>query len=301
MTVKKLKREAVYLIARFFVWLCNIVPRNLAIFVGGWLGLAAWKLIPRDQHKVHRHLSLAYPNQLTCGQRENIGRGLFINFGRNLADLVRFKKHFASEIKPLISVEGLEHFDAAYHRGKGMIGITGHIGNFELLAAYLASCGYRIAVIGRELQDRRLDKFLTENRNAVGLKNIATTDSPRRVLSWLKSGGVLGVLIDTDSTRVRNMFIPAFGRLSNTPVGQTIIGLRAGSAFLPAVCLRLPNNRYKVVLRPAIEISPSGDTERDVYEVTLKCTKALEEIIDEHRDQWIWLHNRWRTKAPVAP
>ena len=169
------------------------------------------------------------------------------------------------------------------------------------MAAYLASCGYRIAVIGRELQDPRLDRFLTENRSAVGLENIATTDSPRRVLSWLKSGGVLGVLIDTDSTRVRNMFIPAFGRLSNTPVGQTIMGLRAGSAFLPAACLRLPNNRYKVILRPPIEISPSGDTERDVYEVTLKCTKALEEIIDDHQDQWIWLHNRWRTKAPVAP
>jgi len=133
------------------------------------------------------------------------------------------------------------------------------------------------------------------------LTNIATTDSPRRVLSWLKSGGVLGVLIDTDSTRVRNMFIPSFGRLSSTPVGQTIIGLRAGSAFIPAACLRLPNNRYKVILRPPVEISPSGDTERDVYEVTLKCTMALEEIINEHRDQWIWLHNRWRTKAPVAP
>jgi KDO2-lipid IV(A) lauroyltransferase len=300
MTAREMKREAVYLVGRVFIWLGNALPRGLAVFVGGWLGLAAWKLLPRDQHKVHRHLSLVYGGRLTVGQRENIGRTVYINFGRNLTDLVRMRRHFATEIRPCISTEGLNHFQTAYDRGRGLIGVTGHIGNFELLAAYIASLGYRIAVIGRELQDARLDRFLVDNRRMMGLTNIATTDSPRKALSWLKSGGAIGVLIDTDSARVRSMFIPAFGRLSNTAVGQTIIGLRTGAAFLPMACLRLPDNRYRIVIRPPVEATPSGDFERDVYEVTLKCTRALEEIIDAHRDQWIWLHNRWRTSAPFT-
>jgi len=293
---KKTKRTVVYLLVRFVAGLFNVVPRRLAIYVGGWLGLAAWRLSAKDQHKAVRHLSLAYGNQVSHGDKLRIGRQFFINSGKNIADVVRFKKHFASEIKPLIEAEGMEHFDAARRRGKGIFGVTGHIGNFELLAAFIQSAGYEVAVIGRELYDPRLDRLLTENREAVGLTNIATTDSPKRLLGWLKQGKVIGVLIDTDSHRVRGEFIPAFGRWSYTPVGQSILGLRIGAAFLPSVCLRMPGDRYRVVVKPMIEIEPSGDFDTDVYNVTLKCTQALEEIIRAHPDQWPWQHNRWRTR-----
>ncbi len=294
---KKIKHDITYCLIRLFMALCNILPRNAAMFVGAWLGLAAWKLIPREQHRVHRHLSLVYQDDINYEQKRNIGRSFFINSGKNLADVVRFRRHFATEIRPLISVEGLEHWEAAYRRGRGVLGVAGHLGNFELLAAYVQSLGYDIAVIGREMYDPRLDKLLVENRLAVGLTNIATSDSPRRLLAWLRSGKGVGVLIDTDSPRVRGIFVPVFGRLANTPVGQSMIGLKTGSAFLPSACLRTPDNRYRVVFKPPIELKPSGDFETDVYQVTLKCTKALEEIIEEHKEQWIWLHNRWRTKV----
>ncbi|MDD5426738.1 MAG: hypothetical protein PHN52_09685, partial [candidate division Zixibacteria bacterium] len=77
---------------------------------------------------------------------------------------------------------------------------------------------------------------------------------------------------------------------------QTIIGLRAGAAFLPMACLRTRDNRYKIIIYPPVEYPP-GDTSEDcIYQVTLKCTKALEEIINSHKDQWSWIHNRWRTR-----
>lgn len=299
--LKKLKRSTVYGGTRLFISLCNRVPRRVAVFVAGWLGLAAWKLLPRDRYRAHRHLWLVYGDRLSWSQRENLGRTMFVNFGRNLADMARMRRHYASEIRPLVTVEGLEHFDAAYRQGKGVIGITGHIGNFELMGVHVASLGYDIAVIGRKMYDARLDQLLVENRRALGLTNFATTDSPHKVLSWLRSGRAIGVLIDTDSRRVRSMFMPAFGRLSNTPVGQSIIGLRAGAAFVPMACLRCGGGRYRIVIRPQVEITASGDLQADVRRLTLLCTKALEEIIHCHRDQWIWLHNRWRTPAGIAP
>ena len=272
------------------------MPRRLAVYVGGWFGLAVWRLSPGDQHRAVRHLGLAFGDKLTHREKLNIGRSFFINSGKNVADVLRFKKHFASQIKPLIESEGMEHFAEAHARGKGLIGVTGHIGNFELMAAYMQSEGYEVAVIGRELYDPRLDRLLLENREAVGLTTIATTDSPKRIVKWLRDGKVLGVLIDTDSHRVRGEFIPAFGRWSYTPIGQTLLGLKTGAAFVPAACLRTAGNRYKVVVKPAIDYKPTGDTAADVYQVTLRCTRALEEIIRENLDQWPWQHNRWRTK-----
>jgi KDO2-lipid IV(A) lauroyltransferase len=295
---KKTKRTAVYLLIRLVAWLVNVVPRRVAVYLGGWLGLAAWRLSVRERHKAVRHLTLVYGDQLTHRDKLAIGRSFFANSGKNVVDVLRFRKNFAREIKPLVEVEGMEHFVAAWHRNQGVIGVTGHIGNFELLAAFIQSEGYDSAVIGRELYDPRLSRLLIENREAVGLTTIATTDSPKRVIGWLRGGKALGVLIDTDSHRVRGEFIPAFGRWSYTPVGQTILGLKTGAAFVPMACLRTPEDRYRLVIRPEIRIEPSGNFDADVYNVTLKCTRALEEIIREHPDQWPWQHNRWRTRRP---
>lgn len=294
---KRFRHWLTFTLANTLIVFFNVISRRLALFIGSWLGLTAWSLLPRDRHRIRRHLTLAWGNRVTERERSRLGRSFFVNSGKNLVDIIRFRRHYHSELKPLIECQGLEHWDEAYRKGRGVIGVTGHIGNFELLAVYLQSLEpYDIAVVGREMYDKRMDRLLVENRQAMGLTNIATTDSPRRFLQWLRDGKAMGVLIDTDSFRVRSMFIPAFGRLSNTPVGQTLIGLKAGSAFVPGACVRLPDDRYRVVFKAAIEYPPTGDSERDVYEITLRCTRALEEIISEYPDQWIWLHNRWHTR-----
>ena len=293
---KKLKRDLVYYPSAAFVRLVNIIPRSTAIFLGSVLGLTLHALLHRDRHKMFRHLTLAFGESLPDTDKRRIGRKFFVNSGRNLIEVARFKKHYEKEIRPLVTVEGLEHFDRAYKAGKGLIGVTGHIGNFELLAVHVAAMGYRIAVIGREMYDPRLNRLLVENREATGLTNIQTTDSPRKMMGWLKEGGAVGVLIDTDSFRVRSMFVPFFGRLSNTPVGQSAVGLRVGAAFLPMACVRTAGNRYRIIIKPAIDYEPTGDNDRDIYEITLRCTQALEEIIRQYPDQWIWIHNRWHTR-----
>ena len=294
--LKKLKRDAVNVLTHLAFLLFNVIPRRLAVFVGACLGLVAWAVLTRDRYKIFRHLTLVFGDRMTSHQKRNIARSFFVNSGKNLADMCRFKNYYATEIKPLISIEGLDEFDAAYKRGKGILGITGHIGNFELLPVYFANLGYRIGVIGREIYDRRLDSLLVGNREAFGITNFPTTESPRNILRWLKTGGVLGVLIDTDSIRVRGTFIPFFGRLANTPFGQSLLGLRTEAAFLPVACLRTSDNRYRIIVKPEVRIKPSGNAEEDAYRMTLGCTKALEEIIEENKSQWIWLHNRWHTR-----
>ena len=295
-SAKKLKRNLVYLTIRMVMGFLNRIPHRLALFTGSLIGLTAWRLLVKDRYLIHRHLSLAFDPLMSSESKQNIARTFFINSGKNLVDVCRFKKYFNSQIKPMVSVTGLEEFDNAYHKGKGLIGITGHIGNFELLPVYMASLGYRIGVIGRQLYESRLDELLVGNRKAFGITNFTTTDSPRKILSWLKTGGALGVLIDTDSTRIRTAFVPFFGRPANTPIGQALIGLRTGSAFLPIACLRTDDNHYRIIIKPEVKISSTGNLEHDAYLITVECTRELEKIIMENKSQWIWLHNRWHTR-----
>jgi len=262
---------------------------------GSLFGLAAWRALPRERHRIVRHLDLAYGETMSHRERELVARKFFINTGKNLIDILRVRRYYESQMKSRIVVEGAEHMEAAYRKGKGVLGITGHIGNFELLAVHVAGMGYPVAAIGREMYDKRMDKLLVENREALGVSNISTTDSPRRVLNWLKKGGVLGVLIDIDSIRIRSEFVPVFNRMALTPVGQSIMGLKMGSAFVPSACIREDNDDYKVIFKPEVQIERTDDFDADVVSMTAACSRALEQIIDEYRDQWIWLKNRWTT------
>ncbi|MFH1373651.1 MAG: lysophospholipid acyltransferase family protein [bacterium] len=293
---KRLKRNTVYLLVWLVQKFFDTVPRRLALFVGAWLGLVAHHLLPRDRYRIDRHLSLAFDDSLTPSEKREIARSFFVNTGKNLADICRFRNHFATEISPRVSIEGLDIFDTAYRRGRGLLCVTGHIGNFELLAAYFSGLGYKVGVVGRRLYDARLDQLLVSNREAMGIVNFATTSSPREVLRWLHAGHGLGVLIDTDSIRVRGAFVPFFGRLANTPIVPSLLALKAGAAILPVACLRTIDDGYRIIVRPEVKTVPSGDTDRDARLLTAACVRALEEIITDHKSQWIWLHNRWHTR-----
>lgn len=295
---KRIKRSLIYLLARAGKFWFNLLPRPLALWKGASLGWLAWLMLRRDRRKIDANLRRVYGDRLSAAERRAIGRRFFINSGKNLVDLMRFTRHYRSEIAPLVTVEGLEHFDRAYKAGKGVIGVTGHIGNFELLAAHIVSLGYEAAAIGREMYDIRLDRMLVKNRESVGLTNFATTDSPKRIFRWLQSGKVLGVLIDIDSSRVRGEFVPFFGIPARTPLGHAVIGVKVGAAFLPMACVRTPHNRYHLIIRPAVQIPGGLSEEAAALHVTTMCNSALEEIIDSHRDQWIWLHDRWASRPP---
>ncbi len=272
------------------------MPRSAAVALGGALGRLAAGTSKKDRRIAVRNLELAFGEKMSAKDRETTFRNIFVNFGKSAVDVLRFQKHFREEIMPLVDIEGRDNFDRVYNRGRGIIAITGHLGNFELIPVFMGRLGYKVSAIGRELYDKRLDRLLVNNREKMGVVNVDTKESPRHLLRLLHQGYALGVLIDTDSMRVRSMFIPAFGRPSNTPIGQSILGLKTGAGFIPLACVR-DGKRYKLIIKPEVTIEKSGNFEKDVYNITKKCTRALEEIIREYRDQWIWFHDRWCTKS----
>lgn len=300
LTLKQLKRGLIVIIVRSMVRLVNLIPRRLGIFIFSWLGLLGWWLDAKDRHRIRRHLGLVYKDSLSTVEKDRIGRSFFVNSARNLVDVVRLQRHYQSEIADLIEVEGLENFDRAYKRGNGLIGISAHIGNFEMMGVFLASQGYSIGVIGRRMYDDRMDRLLVGNREALGLKNFYTTESPRKVLRWLADGKAIGVLMDTDSMRVRSRLLPSFNRLSYTPVGHIQMAFRTKAALVPSFCIRIENDRYKVIFQPALEYDPGRGSEADINRVARQCNRVIDKFIDEHRDQWIWIHNRWHTSPEAA-
>ncbi len=242
------------------------------------------------------NLKLAFGKQMNDTKLVKLARQVFKNVGQNVADAVRLSKMSWEDVKKITSIEGIEHFDQAYRSGKGVIALTGHIGNFELLGAYFSLKGYKLSVVGRELYDPRLDRLLVKNRESVGLENIPSSAGVKHILKALRSGRALGVLADQDSSRVRGVFINFFGKPARTPVGPALLAYKTGSPIVPMAIVRTNQDRYKIMVKPQIKLSFSADRDNDVLETTQRYTLILESIIRRYPDQWLWMHDRWRSK-----
>ncbi len=292
---KRLRRATVYYGLRFLIGIVNVLPRGMVIWLGEGLGRLLYAALPKQRQMIRHNLTIAFGDSLGEHESSAIGRRFFANAGASLIDVVRLPRHYQRDLAQRIEVDGREHWDRACATGRGVIGITGHLGNWELLAAHVRTFGHPIGVIGRELYQKRLDDLLIANRSTMGLENFATTDSPKRLISWLRTGNALGVLIDNDSHRVRSMMVPFFGRLANTPVGQSVLAIKLDCVVLPMACVRITGNRYRLIIQPPIPVERTDDTDYDIWRLTAHCTAALETLIREYKDQWAWIHDRWHT------
>ena len=126
----------------------RLLPRKVSLALGGWLACLAHLSLPKERKITHQNLKTFYSPQ-DSSQLNSLSRSVFINIGKSAADAVCLPKWKDKDFRELVWVEGLTRFDSAYKRGKGLIAVTGHISNFELIAAYFSWLGYKTAVIGR--------------------------------------------------------------------------------------------------------------------------------------------------------
>jgi KDO2-lipid IV(A) lauroyltransferase len=293
---KRIKNWFLFRLITALISFLNFLPRNTAISLAGFLGRLSYFLISPARRKTNENLKLSFGNEKTGKQLRKIAVQVFVNLGKNVVDAVRLKKMKWDDVDKITEIEGLEYFDTAYRAGKGVIGFTGHIGNFELMAAYFSLRGYKLSVIGREVYDPRLDRLLVENRESVGLKNISSFAGVKPLLRVLKKGEFLGILADQDSSRIRGIFVDFFGRPARTPVGPVLLAYKTGSPIVPMAIVRKEKNRYKIIVKPPVELACSDNQEKDITDTLQRSTDALASIIRQYPDQWLWMHDRWKSR-----
>lgn len=294
---RRIKNDIIYYVIRGLLAVFDLMSRTVALMFGRFFGEIAAIIDIKERRLAEENLTNVYGDEWDKLRIKLVAKECFVKFGLNTVDVILSRRWTGKELDELIDVEGYDHFKSAFDLGKGVVGLTGHIGNFELMAAWYTSVkDIPLSVIGRELYDKRLDELIVGNREHFGLENIPSDAPARKVLSVLKEGKMLGVLLDLDSSRVSGYFAPFFGRPANTAAGPVVIGRKTGSPVVPMAMFRTPDNRYLVKILPAFEIDNTEDKEADIINGLTRCNSALEELINYDPTQWIWIHNRWRSK-----
>jgi KDO2-lipid IV(A) lauroyltransferase len=294
---KQVKNDIIYYLVRGLIAVFDQLPRHTALMLGRFFGEIAALVDIKERKLAEQNLRNVYGEKWSDLKIQLVAKECFTMMGLNTADVILSRRWTGKELEELIDVEGYEHFENAYAEGKGVIGLTGHIGNFELFAAWFSSVrNIPLSVIGREIYDKRLDGLIVENRQRFGLENIPSNAPARKLLSVLKEGKMIGVLLDLDSSKVAGYFAPFFGQPANTAAGPVVIGRKTGSPVVPMAMFRRPDDRFLVKILPAFRINNTDDKEADIIDGLTRCNRALEELINFDPAQWIWIHDRWKSK-----
>ena len=176
-------------------------------------------------------------------------------------------------------------------KGRGALLVTGHLGCWELLGAWLAHGLDGAAVVTGTVRNPAVDQLLQDRRRALGIEPLARDRGARPVLRALAAGLVVGVLID-QNTGVASAQTPFLGQPAPTPLGPARIARRRGVPLLPAVIVREDTGW---VVRHGDPIDPAATS--DEYELTAQCNRALEDLIRRNPDQWVWFHDRWNLES----
>jgi len=287
---------------RTTLWVLFVILRRIpwtsALAWGTATGTLAYHLSARYRNVADKNLKIAYGDSLTVRERQDLIKRVFQHFTR--AMLVEFLKGsdmtFA-EIRDRVKLDSMESLEAAEARGKGVILIAAHLGNWEWSAKYLALAGHPIMVIARQSEDEKFNALTDQIRGNGGNTVHRRGDSPRALLKTLRENGRIAIVPDQKS---EDVFVPFFGKLAGTVAGPAVLALKTGATLLPLFCPRQPDGTYKIVMGPGIVAESTGDRDADVLRIMTQLTKIIEDIIRQYPDQWLWLHDRWRVPPPLG-
>ncbi len=290
---KRIKRELTYQVLRILTLLASRLPRRVALHIGTVLGVAGFAMTQRHRSLAIQHLQLAYPTS-SPRWRTRIALKSFVHLAWNAVDFFHFAARPPAALAASWHVSGEEHLAAAARAGKGAVCITGHVSNWELLGACVVQMGYPLTVLARKLYYPKLDRWVNALRTSMGMEVLDRDRPPGELLSRLRRGRFIGILIDQD-TRARGVFVEFFGRPAHTPVGPAVLASRAAAAIVPVFMKRMPDHTYQITI-PASHVPAAARARPTPQELTGWATNHIEQAIRENPEQWVWMHRRWRTK-----
>ena len=287
------------------VWLLvrslQALPRPVARSAGIGLGYLVYLVHPRLRKVGMRNLEIALP-ELPKAQRRKIIRKVFAGLGRQLAEFCRFPKYTLKNISEVIIYDGIENFEAARARGKGVLFLTSHLGGWEISSFMHSLHGHAMHIVARSLDNPYVDRLVTKYRTLHGNQIFDKDDYARGLLGALRNGETVGILMDTNMTPPQGIFADFFGTPACTASGLARVALKTDAAVLPGFAIWDWNLRkYRLHMAPALELIRSGDNEADIAANTALFNRVIESFVRKYPEQWLWVHRRWKTRPEGQP
>jgi Kdo2-lipid IVA lauroyltransferase/acyltransferase len=295
-----------YLPVRLLAAFMGALPRSLARAFGISLGMLVYVAHPRLRRVGKRNLDLAFPAGTAKGktrkEKKRILRGVYVNLGRQLAEFCLFPRYTKDNVGRVAVYEGFQNFAEAEARGQGVVFLTAHLGGWEVSSFAHSLYGHPMNIVMRPLDNPLVDAMVDHYRTLHGNRTFPKQDFARGLLTALRKGETVGILMDTNMTPPQGAFVDFFGIPACTATGLARVAVHTEAAVVPAFGVWDKHlGKYKICFEPALKLVSTGDDEADALANTALFTKTIESYAAKHPDQWLWVHRRWKTRPEGEP
>lgn len=246
------------------------------------------------------NMQRAFGNALSHSQRDRLVRANFLQLARTALELPSLMRLNRGNLDAYVTFSGTDNIEKALAQDRGLIILTGHFGNWELMSIASAFRFGPIHALARPLDFAPMDKVLAEIRSRTGNTIVDKQDSANRVRQLLRDKQMIGILLDQNASWYEGVYVPFFGQPACTNKGLAMFALRYGTPVVPAYNIRGRDGRYNIICEPPLPLIKTGDTRRDILDNTIQYNRAIENFIRKAPDHWFWIHRRWRIKPVPA-
>jgi len=292
-------------LSRFLAWLgLNICSLIVRIIPTGYLyGFArdiasvAYVFATKQKKIALESLDIAFGREKSRQEIERIAKDCFIFMAKGAVELMFFfdKPHM---LKGKVAIEGRNNLDAALARGRGVILVSAHFGNFPLLLGRLAVEGYKTCGIMRPMHDARVERIFLKKREKYGVRTIYSqprNECVNNTIAALRNNELIFIPID-QNFGTGGVFVNFFGRQAATATGPVVLAQRTKAALIPCFILRQPEDRHKIIFEPELELKEGNDPRDTVLINIQRLTDIIEAYIRKYPAEWGWIHRRWKSK-----
>lgn len=292
-----LRHRVEYLGFRVFRGLLSVIPSSVALGLGEALGWVIGVVLRVRRRVVDENLARAFPNESEAWRRR-VAVASYQHLGREAVMTVRLSRATAEQIRAMTEVQGLVGLEAALASGKGLILVTGHLGNWEVAGAAMAVRGFPLDAVAHGQRNLRFGEELRQTRGRLGMTVISRESAPRRVPASLRQGRAVGLVADQNVAGA-GIFVDFFGLPASTARGPAVFALRTGAPIWVGGCIRVQRNppRYRLEVMP-VEVARTGRPDSELHRLTQAIAAAIEHRVREAPEQYFWVHKRWKRSPP---
>ena len=280
-----------FLIYKIGSYIALHLPLKIVYKIAVFLSDLHYIFARKDRINVTANLKAIFPNK-GLSEIKAIRLAMFRNFAKYLVDFFRFPLLDNEYIKKNINIENIHYFDEALAKGKGIVSVTAHIGNWELAGVTVALLGYPIGAVVLPHRHKSVDEFFISQRQKKGLIVMPLGRAARHCLNLLHENKIIALAGD----RVFNatgILIDFFGLPTYLPEGPAAFSLKTGAPIIPGFMCRNPDDTFKFIFEGPIEFHPSGNKKKDLIQLLSKYKVIIENYIRRYPEQWFMFRKFW--------
>ncbi len=281
---------------RVFCMTVGSIPKKYHAPIALVLGRLWFLFDKRHRNITINNLKKAYKPKENHVETEILAKKVFTSFSRLLFEVCWAMSQRPENIDVYIDRSDIKFIKEALRKKKGVLILTGHLGNWELMPYVVFLEGIKSHAVYRPLDFKPMDRFVINMRSRLGTDFIPAKNALRKIITALRKNEIVGLLIDQNSDPHNGVVIDFFGRPAFASKGLAIIARQTGAPVVPAFLVR-ENERFKFISGPEIPFVRTGDPQKDIEINTQRYNLAIENAVRLYPEQWFWVHRRWKTKV----